>query len=128
MFLGFRVLQLCFQPVEKIQNWIRKTAAFVAVFAVCLRGVRVVGGDHTDICTYTCKYTYICTYMYIHIYIYINVLLFVWVVHFFAWAPGRLVAQYLEANTAPDTYLASGDSYVGHGQNSSSLGGYMEIA
>ena len=47
----------CVSNLQKqLQNWIRKKMAFVSVFTVFLRGVRVVGGVTI----------YIYTYIYIH--------------------------------------------------------------
>ena len=50
----FCVLRSCFQSVETAPKLDTEKTAFVSVFAVFLRGVRVVGGgDHI--------YIYICT-------------------------------------------------------------------
>ena len=56
-FLGFWVLQLCFQSVETDPNLDSEKAACVSVFTVFLRGVRVVGGGcHIYIYIYVYKY------------------------------------------------------------------------
>ena len=43
-FLDFCVLHLCFQSVETAPKLDSEKTAFVSVFTVFLRGVRVVGG------------------------------------------------------------------------------------
>ena len=57
----FCVLHLRFQSVETAPTVDSKKTAFVSVFTVFLRGVRVVGGDHIYIYVYI--YIYIYTYM-----------------------------------------------------------------
>ena len=53
-FRIFCVLHLCFQSVETAPKLDSEKTAFVWVFTVFLRGVRVVGGgDHIYIYTYT---------------------------------------------------------------------------
>ena len=49
------VLHLCFQSVETAPKLDSEKTAFVPVFTVFLRGVRVVGGGVT-----ICSYIYIC--------------------------------------------------------------------
>ena len=56
-FLGFWVLQLCFQSVETDPKLDSEKAAFVSVFTMFIRGVRVVSG--------------VTIYMYIYMYPYI---------------------------------------------------------
>ena len=69
------VLHLCFQSVETAQKLDLEKMAFVSVFTVFLRGVRVVGGgDHICIYIYVYIYTYTrtqpktTTYMYCEAY------------------------------------------------------------
>ena len=45
-FLDFCVLHLCFQTVETAPKLDSEKTAFVSVFTVFLRGVRVVGGGY----------------------------------------------------------------------------------
>ena len=55
---GFWIF-LSFTLKKQLQNWIRKKTAFVSVFTVFLRGVRVAGGVSICIYIYIYLYTYV---------------------------------------------------------------------
>ena len=92
-YLDFFVLHLCFQSVETAPKLDSEKTAFVSVFTVFLRGVRVVGG--VTICIYICMYTYMCAYMYMSLYIFC-MCVYVWV----------CVSIYIHVNVGKSRHVA----------------------
>ena len=60
----FCVLHLCFQSVETAPNLDSEKTAFVSLFTVFLRGVRVVRGVTIFVYIYIGAYIYIYTHTY----------------------------------------------------------------